>query len=184
MAAYPWPEGRRWVRAMMVTTLDGAAAGPDGLSGSISGEADKVVFDAVRAHADAVLIGAGTMRAERYGPMRAKEEDAEARRSLGLARRRGWQSSAGLSICPGTSRFRRVALPALVLTGATADPERGAGARALRCRPLPGDADPQAFVEALEQRGLRGSSARADRRSFVISWPRVWSTRPTSRCPR
>ena len=55
---------------MMVTTLDGAAAGPDGLSGSISGEADKLVFDAVRREADAVLIGAGTMRAERYGPFR------------------------------------------------------------------------------------------------------------------
>ena len=74
VAAYPWPAGRRWVRAMMVTTLDGAAAGPDGLSGSISGDADQAVFAAVRRHADAVLIGAGTLRAERYKPMLARKE--------------------------------------------------------------------------------------------------------------
>src|SRR3954467_87 len=84
LAAYPWPEGRRWVRAMMVTTLDGAAAGPDGLSGSISGEADKAVFDAVRREADAVIIGAGTMRAERYGPFRNRARLAIVTRSLDL----------------------------------------------------------------------------------------------------
>ena len=48
VAAYPWPDDGRWVRAMMVTTLDGAAVGPDSLSGSISGDADRRVFDAVR----------------------------------------------------------------------------------------------------------------------------------------
>src|SRR3954467_4360445 len=85
LAAYPWPEGRRWVRAMMVTTLDGAASGPDGLSGSISGDADQAVFAATRRYADAVLVGAGTLRAERYQPMRTKPADAEARRSQGLA---------------------------------------------------------------------------------------------------
>ena len=53
--AYPWPDHGRWVRAMMVTTLDGAAAGPDGLSGSISSDVDRAVFDAVRR-----LVAAGT----------------------------------------------------------------------------------------------------------------------------
>src|SRR5690349_3010763 len=84
VAAYPWPEGRRWVRAMMVTTLDGAAVGPDGLSGSIPGEADRLVFDAVRREADVVLIGAGTMRAERYGPFRNRARLAIVSRSLDL----------------------------------------------------------------------------------------------------
>ncbi|MEI2671865.1 MAG: dihydrofolate reductase family protein [Marmoricola sp.] len=58
--AYPWPESGPWVRAMMVTTLDGAAAGPDGLSGSISSAADQMVFNAVRRFADCVLVGSGT----------------------------------------------------------------------------------------------------------------------------
>lgn len=83
-AAYPWPEGR-WVRAMMVTTLDGAANGPDALSGSISGDADKAVFDAVRTLADVILVGAHTIRAERYGPVRAAAYPAQARASAGLA---------------------------------------------------------------------------------------------------
>lgn len=85
LAAYPWPDEGRWVRAMMVTTLDGAAAGPDGLSGSISSSVDREVFDSVRRLADAVLIGAGTLRAEQYGPMCSVEADADRRRQAGQA---------------------------------------------------------------------------------------------------
>ena len=85
--AYPWPEFTtdqpRWLRAMMVTTLDGAATGPDGLSGSISPEADQVVFRAVRRFADAVLVGAHTLRAEQYTPMRARPDDAQERAAHG-----------------------------------------------------------------------------------------------------
>lgn len=155
--AYPWPEGRRWVRAMMVTTLDGAAAGPDGLSGSISGEADKLVFDAVRRHADAVLIGAGTLRAERYGPMRAKAEDAEARRAQGLAPAPQLAVvSRSLDLPWDEPVFAESALPVLVLTGPTADPELVARAsERSEVVNVAGDGGPRAYVEALEQRGLR-----------------------------
>jgi riboflavin biosynthesis pyrimidine reductase len=83
LAAYPWPDEGPWVRAQMVTTLDGAPAGPDGLSGSISGGADKQVFRATRRHADAVLVGAGTIRAEGYGAMKAADRDAAAREEAG-----------------------------------------------------------------------------------------------------
>ncbi len=67
---YPWPErdGRPWVRAMMVSTLDGAAAGADGLSGSISGDADGAVFTAVRRFADAVLVGGAPSRRRSTAP--------------------------------------------------------------------------------------------------------------------
>ncbi len=50
----------------MVTSLDGAASGPDGVSGSIHGPADHRVFEVLRAVADVVLVGAGTVRAEGY----------------------------------------------------------------------------------------------------------------------
>ncbi|MEG9227101.1 dihydrofolate reductase family protein [Aeromicrobium sp. Sec7.5] len=80
---YRWPDGRRWVRAMMATTLDGAAAGGDGVSGSVSSDADRLVFSEVRCRADAVLVGAGTVRAEQYTPMTAKDDDQEARRAAG-----------------------------------------------------------------------------------------------------
>ena len=81
---YPWPADRTWVRAMMVTGLDGAAVGPDALSGSISGTADGAVFDAVRTHCDVILAGAQTIRAERYQPVRAGNYPAD-RAAEGLA---------------------------------------------------------------------------------------------------
>ena len=83
-AAYPWPDGP-WLRAMMVMSLDGSAWGPDGLSGSISSPADRRVFAEARRLCDAVLVGAGTIRAERYRPMIAKPEHAQARSAAGLA---------------------------------------------------------------------------------------------------
>lgn len=80
---YAYPSGR-WVRANMITTLDGAATGADGRSGSINGAADHRVFDVLRALADVVLVGAGTARAERYRAPRTPERLLPARRALGL----------------------------------------------------------------------------------------------------
>ena len=53
----------------MVATVDGATA-VDGRSGGLGGPADKGVFGAIRAVADVILVGAGTVRAERYGSPR------------------------------------------------------------------------------------------------------------------
>jgi len=47
--------------------VDGSAA-LDGLSGGLGGSADRKVFAALRALADVVLVAAGTVRAEGYGP--------------------------------------------------------------------------------------------------------------------
>jgi riboflavin biosynthesis pyrimidine reductase len=140
VAAYPWPDGRRWVRAMMVATLDGAAVGPDGLSGSISGEADKLVFDAVRREADVVLVGAGTMRAERYGPFRGRPRIAIASRSLDLP----WDEPL----------FTESAQRPIILTTPDADPER-VEAAGETCDVLTVEGEtPGAYVVALEQLGL------------------------------
>ncbi|HWF79646.1 MAG TPA: pyrimidine reductase family protein [Streptosporangiaceae bacterium] len=64
-ACYPYPDGL-WVRANMVTSLDGAIA-VDGRSGGLSGAADRALFHVLRSLADVILVGAGTARAERYG---------------------------------------------------------------------------------------------------------------------
>jgi riboflavin biosynthesis pyrimidine reductase len=56
----------------MVLTANGALAGPDGLSRSISGPADRAVLSATRAWADAILVGAGTVRTEKYQPVRER----------------------------------------------------------------------------------------------------------------
>jgi riboflavin biosynthesis pyrimidine reductase len=60
----------RWLRANMVTSSDGAAA-LDGLSGGLSGPADRMLFKVLRSLADVILVGAGTARAERYRPVSA-----------------------------------------------------------------------------------------------------------------
>jgi riboflavin biosynthesis pyrimidine reductase len=66
--AYAFPDRRPWVRANMVSTLDGTMRGPDGSSRSISTPADQRVFRLARRDADVVLVGAGTIRAEDYRP--------------------------------------------------------------------------------------------------------------------
>ncbi len=55
-----------WLRVNMVSTLDGAANGETGKSGSINNEVDHVVFHALRDQCDAVIVGAGTARTEGY----------------------------------------------------------------------------------------------------------------------
>jgi riboflavin biosynthesis pyrimidine reductase len=57
----------------MVASLDGAAT-VDGRSGGLSNEADQQVFAMLRAHADVILVGAGTARAEGYAPVRPESE--------------------------------------------------------------------------------------------------------------
>lgn len=59
------PDGRPWVMANMVMSIDGAYS-RDGRSAGLSGEADRAMFAALRTVADVVLVAAGTARAERY----------------------------------------------------------------------------------------------------------------------
>ncbi|WP_338752115.1 dihydrofolate reductase family protein [Janibacter alittae] len=56
------------LRLNFVTTLDGAATGPDGRSGTINSAADHRGFAAMRRAADVLLVGGGTARAEGYKP--------------------------------------------------------------------------------------------------------------------
>ncbi|GAA5162545.1 dihydrofolate reductase family protein [Ornithinimicrobium tianjinense] len=60
-----------WVRASFITTLDGRATGPDDVSGSLNAgsEGDHAVFEHLRDWADVVVVGAGTVRKERYGAL-------------------------------------------------------------------------------------------------------------------
>jgi riboflavin biosynthesis pyrimidine reductase len=70
----PWEEPRKerpLVAMNFVATLDGRAT-IDGRSGPIGSEADTEMLVGLRTRFDAVMIGAGTMRAERYGPLASK----------------------------------------------------------------------------------------------------------------
>ena len=63
---YPWPEAARWIRASMVMSLDGSMVDSHGLSRGLSTPEDQDLFRALRRDADVILVGAGTVRAERY----------------------------------------------------------------------------------------------------------------------
>lgn len=64
-----------WVASNFVMALDGEIT-VDGRSGGLGGDGDLAVFRSLRDHADVVLVGAGTVRAESYGPTRVRAADA------------------------------------------------------------------------------------------------------------
>jgi riboflavin-specific deaminase-like protein len=67
-----------------VTTLDGRAT-IDGKSGQIGSETDTEMLQRLRTRVDAVMIGAGTMRAERYGRIVSDPQLRAYRERTGLA---------------------------------------------------------------------------------------------------
>jgi len=82
--AAPLPQGRPWVTTNMVASVDGAMS-LDGRSGGLGSEADRMVFRSLRSVADVVMAGAGTVRTERYGPVRLDLEHVAERRARGQA---------------------------------------------------------------------------------------------------
>jgi len=56
--------GKPWVVLKMAASLDGRSAAPDGTSRWITGEAARQDVHRLRASSDAVLVGAGTVRAD------------------------------------------------------------------------------------------------------------------------
>lgn len=81
-ALYAYPD-RLWLRANMVSSADGAASA-NGLTAGLSSATDRRVFALLRTLSDVILVGAGTVRAERYKPARPQElwRDLRAARSL------------------------------------------------------------------------------------------------------
>ena len=68
----------------MVASADGRAAF-GGVTAPLSDPADRELFHLLRAQADAILVGPGTLRTERYGRMIKDEERRAQRAAAGLA---------------------------------------------------------------------------------------------------
>ena len=87
LGAYrPWddpPADRPHLALNFATTLDGRAA-IDGRSGAIGSATDTAMLVGLRQRFDAVMIGAGTMRVERYGRIVGDPEQRERREQRGL----------------------------------------------------------------------------------------------------
>lgn len=73
---------RPWLLVNMISTIDGATA-IDGQSSSIGDRQDTVVFRALRAISDVILVAAATARAEHYKEARLPPHLVEWRTSLG-----------------------------------------------------------------------------------------------------
>ena len=83
----PWEEAgedRPRVAMNFAATLDGRAT-IEGRSGQIGSATDTAMLVGLRTRFDAVMIGAGTMRAERYGRIVSDPAKRERRERLGLS---------------------------------------------------------------------------------------------------
>ncbi|WP_320783621.1 pyrimidine reductase family protein [Streptomyces sp. CRN 30] len=154
--AAPSPRGaasRPWLRANMVSTLDGAAQ-HEGRSHPISNATDMRVFGTLRALADVVVVGAETVRREGYRPARAREDFAARRKAAGQGPAPAVAVvSAGLELDFSLPLFTSPLVPTLVLTGACAPPDRVAAAERAGARVVIAgdgtDVDPERAVRAL-----------------------------------
>jgi 5-amino-6-(5-phosphoribosylamino)uracil reductase len=76
-------EGRPWVMVNFISSADGGTA-IGGKSSGLGDEDDKALFQAMRAVADVILVGSGTVEAENYRPVTLDEERRERRLAAGL----------------------------------------------------------------------------------------------------
>lgn len=81
-ADVPAAAARPSVRLNMISSIDGATS-VEGVSGALGGPADRMVFTVLRSLADVVLVAAGTLRTEGYGPASLPLALIEARRRRG-----------------------------------------------------------------------------------------------------
>jgi len=157
-AAY-WVEdpGRQHVRGVMVASADGAAQA-DGRAGGLSGPADERLFALLRGHADVLLVGAETVRAEQYGGDQPSEQ------------RRGWRTDRGMAqipriavvtrscaLDPAGPLFTDTLVPPLVVTCSAAPPERVAMLAGVADEVTAGtqSVDVAGALDVLAERGLR-----------------------------
>lgn len=159
--AYRYPSltrGQGWLRGNMVTSLDGAAS-HDGRSQPLSCPGDMRIFGVLRGLADAVVVGAGTVRQEGYKGVRVREAFAAGRVAAGQAPAAAVAVvSASLDLDFESPLFTEPATPTVVLTGAGAPVERLEQAREAGAVVLlagEGQAvDPSRIPALLAQRGL------------------------------
>jgi 5-amino-6-(5-phosphoribosylamino)uracil reductase len=124
--ARPPHADRPWLLVNMVASLDGGVT-VDGRSGGLAGKADKELFGALRQIADVVLAGAGTARAEDYGPPKASEAVRALRRERGQADvPRLAVVTRRLDLDPAARLFSDATKPPYVITHAAAPDDRRA----------------------------------------------------------
>lgn len=153
----PPPGGEIWTRFNFVSTLDGAAT-HDGTSGELGTPADQRIFALLRRHADTILVGAGTVRAEGYAGELVDAAGQSWRRRRGMPAHPGIAVvSAGLGLDPAAPFFTEAPVRPVVLTAGEAPADRKAAlervADVVPCGS--GRVDPRLAAAELLRRGHR-----------------------------
>jgi riboflavin biosynthesis pyrimidine reductase len=145
------------VRVNFVASIDGAAT-DHGLSGGLSGHADKRVFDLLRRLSDVILVGAGTVRAEGYGAMRLDPASVQLRRANGLTDHPVFAIVSGtLGLDPESPVFTDAPVKAIVVTiGASSHMKKEAFSRVADVLVCGEKAlDVNVMLDAFAKRGLQ-----------------------------
>ncbi|RZT85303.1 riboflavin-specific deaminase-like protein [Pseudonocardia sediminis] len=156
VARYPDPSPadtreRPWVRANMVSSLDGAVE-VDGVSDGLASTGDRRVFGLLRRRADVILVGAGTARAEDYRGARRGRSD----RSGGDGPPPVAVVTGSADLDPGARLFTDTRTAPIVITTAGASPDRrSALTRAGADVAVLADLRPETLLAELGRRGLR-----------------------------
>ena len=119
-AHYAWPEARAvpYVRVNFVASLDGAVS-VDGRSGGLGNAADKTVFHLLRELAEVVLVGAGTVRTEKYNGVQRNTRGRDTPPPVAVV-----TGTADLE--PASRLFTDTVVPPLILTLESAPADRRA----------------------------------------------------------
>lgn len=157
--AYPDDLQRCWVRANMISSLDGGAT-EDGKSGGLGNPGDRAVFNLMRQAADVILMGAATVRIENYSGVQLSVPQRQERQ------RRGQPEvppiaviTASAEFDPRAKFFTRTEVAPLILTAtntvADARHRLGAVAEVLDASGAdPTRVDPAVALRILTQRKL------------------------------
>jgi riboflavin biosynthesis pyrimidine reductase len=155
--AYGYPPDATWLRANMIASADGAAT-IDGRAGGLGNATDQQVLGLLRALADVVIAGAGTVTAEGYGPARAREQYQELRAAAGQPPAPTMVVvSQRLQLDFESKYFAQASRPPIVVTSSAAPADRLLAARRVADVVIAGDSavSPALMVEALVARGHR-----------------------------
>jgi riboflavin-specific deaminase-like protein len=148
--------GRPYVMLNMVSTVDGRVT-IAGRSGSLGNSADRVLFHGLRGAVDAVMAGAGTVQAERYGRIIREQSQRELRVKRGLsAEPIACVVSGRLSLPEGIPLLAEPAAHVVILTASRATlPASGARIEYVRAG-REGTVDlPVALAELHDRYGVR-----------------------------
>jgi riboflavin-specific deaminase-like protein len=145
------PPDRPYLGINMVSSLDGKAT-LDWRTKGLSTEIDRRLFHHLRTQADAVMVGAGTAREERYGRMTKNDELSKKRVAEGRAAEAVAVVVSGrLDLPPDLPLLNEPEQTVLIATGSEAElPGLGAHVEYARV----GDDLPRLMAE-LHQRGVR-----------------------------